>query len=517
MEAQAVKARRAEDERRQAELRASAEQIRARCSTLAGFVQEAWHVLEPRTPLVWGWHLDAVCSHLEAVVRGDINRLLINIPPGMSKSMLTSVMLQAYEWGPCGNPSKRYLTTSFNDGPVKRDTRKTRDLIMSPWFQALWPNVVLTRAGETSFANTATGTREGVAFGSLTSQRGDVLLIDDPHSTKTAESEAERNNTTRQFREGAQNRLNDQEKSAIIVIMQRLHEKDVAGQILSLGMGYTHLMLPMEYEPERACRTSIGWSDPRTDEGQLLDEARFPRPVIDQLKRDLGSYAYAGQYQQRPVPREGGMFKRQWFEGQVIKAAPAGTIWVRGWDLAATKLNASDTKGARTAGVKLGRAPNGSFIVGDARAAGEDASNVERLIKSVAEIDGVGVHIDLPQDPGQAGKVQKRALVQLLTGYNVRVTPETGDKVTRAGPVASQAEGGNLYILEGHWNEEFLNEICLFPGGARKDLVDAMSRAFGALQLIQAVGGALAGVEEITDDGPDLDHGQPKIDNADLY
>lgn len=473
--------------------------------------------MEPRTPLVWAWHLDAVCAHLEAVVRGDINRLLINIPPGMSKSMLTSVMLQAYEWGPAGNPSKRYLTTSFNDGPVKRDTRKTRDLILSPWYQALWPSVTLTRAGETSFANTATGTREGVAFGSLTSQRGDVLLIDDPHSTKTAESEAERNNTTRQFREGAQNRLNDQEKSAIIVIMQRLHEKDVSGQIVSLGMGYTHLMLPMEFEPARACKTSIGWTDPRTDDGELLDPRRFPRETVDKLKRDLGSYAYAGQYLQRPTPREGGLFKRHWFAGKIMKTAPKGTIWVRGWDLAATKLDATDTRGARTAGVKLGLTPTGEFIVGDMKAAGEDAENVERLIRTVAEIDGVGVCIDLPQDPGQAGKVQKRALVKALAGYNVRVTPETGDKVTRATPLSSQAEGGNLFLLEGPWNEEYLDEVCLFPGGARKDVVDATSRAFGALQLLRPTGSELAGAEEITDDGHDLDHAGPKVENADLY
>src|SRR4029077_8111126 len=118
-------------------------------------------------------------------------------------------------------------------------------------------------------------------FGSLTSQRGDRLIIDDPHSTETAESEIDRANTARTFREGAVNRLNDQARSAIVIIMQRLHAQDVSGVVLELGMGYTHLMLPMEFEVERRCSTSIGFVDPRTTDGEILDPGRFPREVIE--------------------------------------------------------------------------------------------------------------------------------------------------------------------------------------------------------------------------------------------
>lgn len=164
-------------------------------------------MLEPNAALVWNWHLDAICEHLEAVTAGRINRLLINVPPGSSKSMAVSVMWQAWEWTQPHLRSLRYLATSFNDGPVKRDTRKCRDLILSDWYRFLWPEVTLTRTGEMSFANASTGTREGVPFGSLTSQRGDRLVVDDPHSTETAESPTERANTTRRFREGAVNRL----------------------------------------------------------------------------------------------------------------------------------------------------------------------------------------------------------------------------------------------------------------------------------------------------------------------
>lgn len=459
-----------------------AERIRERCKTLAGFVKEAWHVLEPTQPLVWNWHLDAICQHLEAVTDGRINRLLINVPPGSSKSLLVSVMWQAWEWTQAHLRSMRYLTTSFNDGPVKRDTRKCRDLMLSEWYRSLWPEVELNRTGETSFSNTKTGTREGVAFGSLTSQRGDRLVIDDPHSTETAESAAEREATTRKFREGAQNRLNDQARSAIVVIMQRLHEEDISGVILKLGMEYVHLCLPMEFEPERACKTVIGFKDPRTADGELLDPVRFPRSEVEKLKRDMGSYAYAGQYQERPVPREGGMFKREWFVDKVLDAAQTGTVWVRHWDLAASTKSTS----ARTAGVKLGRQPDGSFVVGHVVKDRAEGHAVRLMISATAEVDGKGVYISLPQDPGQAGKVQAQDYVKMLAGFTVKAEPESGDKVIRAEPFAAQCEAGNVYLVRGAWNDDYLDELCMFPGGALKDQVDASSGAFGRLLSLSA-------------------------------
>lgn len=483
-EALALRLREAVDRKRLEAARAERERvtrdaglIRARCRTLAGFVREAWPILEPSTPLRWNWHLDALCEHLEAITRGEINRLLANVPPGSSKSIITSVMWQAWEWGPCGLPSMRYLTTSFNDGPVKRDTRKTRDLIQSPWYQELWPEIVLSRSGETSFANTHTGGREGVPFGSLTSQRGDRLVIDDPHSVDTAESPADRAATTRRFREGAQNRLNDQERSAIVVIMQRLHEQDVSGVIQSLGMDYVHLMLPMEFEPSRRCVTSIGFKDPRTTEGELLDPVRFPRETVEKLKRDIGSYAWAGQYQQRPAPRDGGLFKRAWFP--VVDAIPASaTRKVRAWDIGATR-----GAGDFTAGVKVSRSAEGVFYVEIVARDQVGPAELERMILTTASADGAGCTIRLPQDPGAAGKAYTATLVRLLAGYPVKVVAPTGDKFTRALPAAAQAEAGNVRLVRGPWNEAFLNELCTFPSGTNDDQVDGFADAISELAL----------------------------------
>jgi predicted phage terminase large subunit-like protein len=471
------KQRREEEERKS--LENNLETIRKRCSTLAGFVREAWHVLEPDAKYVPNWHIDAICAHLEAVTRGEINRLLINVPPGSSKSLITSVMWPAWEWGPCGRRSLRYLATAFNEGPVKRDTRKSRDLIASEWYKRLWPDVQLTRTGETSFANSSTGTREGVPFGSLTGQRGDRLILDDPHSTESAESDTERTTTTRKFREGAVNRLNDQERSAIVVIMQRLHEADISGVIISLGMDYVHLMLPMEFDPQRACETAIGFADPREVEGELLDPERFPRATVEALQRDMGSYAYSGQYQQAPTPRSGGMFQRGDFG--IVEAVPAGGKRVRAWDFAASQHKQGKqpdwTVGLRMLMVK------DTFYVEDVRRGRWSASEVETNLKNTASQDGDAVTVRMPQDPGAAGKADAETKVKLLKGYSVVVKPISGDKATRARPASAQAEAGNVKLLRGPWNEAFLNEVCTFPNGTFDDQLDAFADALNELAL----------------------------------
>ncbi len=302
---------RAERARRQAEAErereeGSIEDVRRRCSnSMAEFVREAWHVLEPEMRYVHGWHIDAICDHLEAVTDGRITRLLINIPPGGMKSLLVSVFWPAWEWSARDMQSMRYIATSFKEDAVLRDNRRMRALVISDWYQRHWP-IELVRGGELSFENTMTGWREGAAFGSLTSKRGDRLIIDDPHSVEKAESKVDRERTVARFREGAINRLNDQTNSAIVVIMQRVNEGDISGTILDNDMGYTALILPMEYESSRHCETLI-FSDPRRKEGELLCAERFPPAAVAKLKSDMGSYAFAAQYQQRPAPRGGGI------------------------------------------------------------------------------------------------------------------------------------------------------------------------------------------------------------------
>lgn len=453
--------------------------------SLSGFIRRAWHVIEPGQPYTHGWHIDAIAEHLEAVTAGEINRLLINVPPGTMKSLAVGVFWPCWEWGPKNRPSTRVVATSHSIPLAIRDNLKARRLVQSEWYQALWGDRVILAGDQnakTKFENTATGFRDAMAFRSLTGSRGDRVVIDDPHSVDGANSEAERESVVTSFLESVPTRLNDPKRSAIVVVMQRLHERDVSGVILLKQLGYEHLMLPMEFEPERRCRTSIGFSDPREIDGELLFPERFPREVVERDKIPMGSYAVAGQFQQRPVPREGGLFKKAWFAGKIIKAAPQGTNWVRHWDLAASTRSSS----ARTAGVRMGRAPDGSFIVAHVEKTRSEGHEVRRIISATAAADGRDVQISIPQDPGQAGKVQAKDMIAMLAGYRVHAEPETGDKVTRAEPFAAQCEGGNVYLLEGEWVESYLDELCQFPGGALKDQVDASSGAFGKLMSVRS-------------------------------
>lgn len=456
-----------------------AERIRARCQTLAGFVQEAWPVLHPGAPYVHGWHIEAICDHLEAITDGRITRLLINVPPGTMKSLLVSVFWPAWEW--TFRPELQYLTTSYSEGYVKRDSRRMRDLVTSDWYQALWP-LSLPRTAEISFENSKRGFREGKPFASLTGGRGDRVIIDDPHSTETAESEADRSTATRVFRESVPTRLNDPERSAIIVIMQRLHEEDISGQIIKLGLGYEHLMLPMEFEPERRCSTSIGFTDPREFDGDLLFPERFPRAVVDRDKIPMGSYAVAGQFQQRPSPRSGGMFQRGDFE--IVDAVPHGGKKCRAWDFAASKQQ-SGKQPDWTVGLGMTYV-NGIFYVEDVRRDRWSPSDVEKNLKNTASQDGIAVTIRMPQDPGAAGKSDAATKIKLLAGYSVKVEPISGDKATRARPASAQAEAGNVKLVRGAWNETFLDEVCSFPNGQFDDQVDAFADALNELALGRA-------------------------------
>lgn len=444
--------------------------------SLAAYTRAAWHVLEPSSELKWGWSLDAICEHLEAVTHGDLKRLLMNVPPGCMKSLLTGVLWPSWEWGPMGKPGLRYLGTAHKQELGVRDNLKCRRLIQSDWYQKRWP-IKLTgdQNAKTKFENSSTGFREAMAFTSMTGSRGDRVILDDPLSVDHANSEADLRAAELTFTEALPTRVNNDD-SAIVVIMQRLNEKDTSGIILSRDLGYEHLCLPMRYESDRKCKTSIGFEDPRTVDGELLFPERFPEASVVNLEKTMGSYASAGQLQQRPAPREGGMFKKAWFP--IVRAIPAGTKMLRGWDLAATQ-----GAGDWTAGAKIGKQKNGRFIIVDMVRDRLGSAGVEKLLLNTASQDGYTCAISLPQDPGQAGKSQASYYVQQLAGYTARATTESGDKQTRAGPLAAQAEAGNVDILEGPWNDAFFDEITVFPNGTHDDQVDAATRAFNELVL----------------------------------
>jgi len=448
------------------------------------FVQRAWPALEPARPFVGGWAVKAVCDSLQAVTEGKIQRLLINIPPGCTKSMTTSVFWPAWEWGPRRLQHHRFINASYDKRLATRDLVRCRDIICSEWFQARWPMELKEDQDEkTYYENTKTGWRVATSVGgALVGYRGNRVVVDDPHDVKRAESETQRDEALRWWTEVVPTRFNDPDVDALVLMMQRLHTNDLSGHTLKTEDHlWSKLILPMEFEPDRRCELpEIGFIDPRTEPGQLLCPERFSAKAVATLKHRMssrsGSYAVAGQFQQRPVSREGGMFLSA--NTQYVDIVPGeATRRVRGWDLAAT----DDSSAAWTVGVKMSITPRGQIFIEDVVRFRGTPHEVERKIKQTAIADGYGVSISIPQDPGQSGKHQKSALASLLNGYDVHFSPETGDKEARAIPFSAQWEAGNVFIVRAAWNDPYTGEVCLFPNSDYKDQVDASTRAYSYL------------------------------------
>jgi predicted phage terminase large subunit-like protein len=443
--------------------------------SLSEFVRRSWHILEPGQPYIHGWHVDAICEHLEAITTGDITRLLINIPPGTMKSTLTSVFWPAWEWGPRNLAHTRMIGASHEQGLAVRDARKMRNLITSEWFQSRWPIALVSDQNQkTSYENSETGFRIACAVASMTGKRGDRVVWDDPHSVEAALSDAHRETALRVFQETLPTRLNNPDRSAIVIVMQRLHENDVSGHILESDLGYEHLCLPMEFEPERRCTTSIGFTDPRQEEGELLFPARFSRETVDRDKKVMGTMAVAGQFQQRPAPRSGGFFA--WQNIEIVNSAPKLSKVVRYWDKAGT-----DGGGAWTAGVKMGQGVDGCWYVLDVVRGQWSAAPREKTIKATAELDGRQVSVWIEQEPGSGGKESAESTVKNLSGFVIKAERATGDKAVRAEPYAVQVEAGNIKVVRGEWNQVFIDEHKNFPVGKYKDQIDAAAGAFNKL------------------------------------
>src|SRR5260221_9480541 len=277
------------------------------------FCRQAWAVVEPTTPFVDGWHIRAICEHLEAVSRGDIRELLINIPPRHMKSLIVSVFWPMWVW--CTQPHIRWLCSSYALQLAIRDNRKARVLIESDWYRQRWGNMFSLARDQNAkmrFENSSQGYRMAVSTESAaTGEGGDHIIVDDPHSVRDANSDLKREDTLLWWATTMQSRLNDQKKGGKIIVMQRVDAMDLSGFVLEQG-GYTHLCLPAEFVPEKKCFTDIGWEDPRTQPGELLWPEQVPQKELDKLKRAMGAQAYAAQFQQNPVAAGGNNIQQDW-------------------------------------------------------------------------------------------------------------------------------------------------------------------------------------------------------------
>lgn len=451
------------------------------------FVRLMFPVLEPGRAFLRGWAVDAICDHLAAVESGQIRKLLVTVPPNFAKSILTDVLFPAWVWGPRGRPEKRFISASYAEELTIRNNRNCRDVMRSDLYQQLWGDVFQFAHDQDAkplFANDHRGYKFATHVGGATGQRGDFAILDDPHNIQDAESDVIREGVVTWCTETWPMRIFDA-LSAFVTIMQRTHTRDFAGHCVDKDLGWTHLDLPMEYESDRPKKASIiGFSDPRKVDGELLWPERFPREYVEEKKRDLvskgGEFAVAAQFQQRPVPRGGGLFKVERV-GRVPEAPADPSIRVRGYDLAASKRRESPwTVGAKLS-LEFCAGDKVKIYVEDVVRIQGDAFEVDKLLRACAEGDEAGTLHDVPQDPGQAGKAQILSLATMFAGYRFTYSPESGDKVMRAEPFANMVNAGNVVLVEGRWNDAFLRELELFPMGHWKDQVDACSRAFARM------------------------------------
>jgi predicted phage terminase large subunit-like protein len=495
--------------------------------SLAKFIRLAWHILEPSQPYVHNWHIDAICEHLEAITdsEGLYNRLLINIPPGCMKSLLVNVLWPAWEWGPKNMPHTRWINAAHSQELAIRDANKMRRLIMSDWYQARWPHVKLTadQNQKMKFENDATGFRQAAAAGSITGNRGDRLIIDDPHSVEGAASDQQRKATVEWFLEAVPTRMNNPDSSTIVVIMQRLHEDDVSGVILDKQLGYDHLMLPMRYDPLRAAPTRIGFEDPRTEPGELLFPDRFPPDVVDRDERVMGPYATAGQFQQEPAPRGGGIIKRDWWRLWPDPVYPPMEFVCASLDTAYTVKTENDFSALTVWGVFSGSraayanrwATPGGRLMGQ-----EDATAMfdqGMAIRSLSDTEGgdspkavlmfawaerLELH-DLVQkvaDTCKKMKVDRLLIENKASGYSVAqemrrlfshelwavqlLDPKGTDKLARLYSVQHLFSEGMIYAPDKNWADMVITQASVFPKGKHDDLVDTVSQALRHLRDI---------------------------------
>jgi predicted phage terminase large subunit-like protein len=425
-----------------------------------------WMFLQRRNyPWMRSPHHKVICDALTDVFEGRTKRLIINVPPRYSKTELAVVNFITWALGKV--PDSEFIHTSYSGRLAVNNSWHAREMMAHPVYQEIFQTRLhpesgakdewRTTDGGVMYATGAGGTITGYGAGKQRAGFGGAIIIDDPHKPDEATSETMRENVIDWFQNTLESRKNSKD-TPIVLIMQRLHENDLAGWLLAGGNGeeWTHICLPAIQEDGTAL-----WPEKHS---------------IEDLRRmnEASQYVFAGQYLQRPAPLEGGIFKPD--QIKVIDAMPAETIqWVRGWDLAST------TDGDYTAGVKLGRLPDGRFVISDVVRVRVGPDERDAALVNTAALDGRRTKQSIPQDPGQAGKTQVLYLTRALAGHTVISSPESGDKVTRAEPIAAQVNVGNVLMLRGDWNTALINELRVFPNGTNDDQVDGLSRAFAEL------------------------------------
>jgi predicted phage terminase large subunit-like protein len=524
---------------------------RADCEdSLYTFLKHSWRFIDASS-FTEGWPIEAIAEHLQAVVDGDIRRLIINIPPRMGKSSITSVAFPAWTWtqpsiSHTSGPGVQFLHASYAQQLALRDSVKCRRLIESPWYQGLWGDrfsLTSDQNTKTRFDNDKNGSRLSTSVGSaLTGEGGAIIVVDDPNAAQEAFSEATIASTIDWWDSALSTRLNNPKEGAFVVIQQRLSEEDLTGHILSKDIGeWTHLCLPMKYEWRRHSVTSIGWEDPRglDDEGNSLVEVtddgdripatpeaeielekredtllwpdRFGEREVNILEKQLGPWAAAGQLQQRPEPKGGGIIKRDWWQPWESINYPNMDLVIATLDTAYTTKTENDPSAMTIWGVFSSdvnvMAPTqattrGSKLVEYSRSYTEVAPRVMLMYAWQGRYE---LH-DLVQKVAQTCremKVDQLLIENKAAGFSVAqeirrmygyekfgvhmFDPKSQDKLARLYSVQHLFAEGLVFAPIKQWSEMVIAQVGQFPKGKHDDLVDTVSMAMRHLRDTGAI------------------------------
>lgn len=445
------------------------------------FLRSFWGTIINEEP-IFNWHIEYLCDELQQVAERVFKNepklydLIINVPPGSTKSTIVSQMFPAWCWSRM--PSAKFICASYAQQVAHKDSVRTRDIVQSEQYQACYPQIQLREDENMKglFVNTQMGFRLSAGIGgAVTGYHGHFLIVDDPLNPEEAYSEQELKVANRWMETTLPSRKVNKLTTPTILVQQRLHQSDPTGEMLEKAHGKNtvrHICLPGELTdkvspPELAAR----YVD------RLLDPVRLPRSVLEATEKDLGAYGYASQILQDPVPLGGGMFKTDLM--QLVEQPPPVSSFVRvvrSWDKAGTQDG-----GAYSVGLLMAVDKAGNFWVLDVVRGQWGSTQRERMILQTAEADGYNVEIVLEIEGGSGGKESGENTVRMLAGFKVFVFHPTGDKEARAYPYSSQVGSGNVYVLLRSWTRDFLEEHRYFPNSKYKDQVDAGSAAFNKL------------------------------------
>jgi len=485
---------------------------------LISFVRYVWPIVEPAIPFVEGWALSAIADHLQAVTRGEIRRLLINVPPGFSKSLLTDVFWPAWEWGPQNHPSYRYVCASYSNHLTERDNMRCRNVVMNERYQRLWGNrfrISNEQFTKVKFANDKTGWKLATSTGGIgVGERGDRFIIDDANNTMLMESEAVRYTTNMWFTEVVPDRLNNPKESAIVVIQQRLHEEDVSGVALDRDLGYTHLCIPMEYvphgfvngydadgkirtfdtwDPEAEKPVKLFWKDPRTVEDEPAWPERFGPEQINEIRNAKGPYAWAGQYQQTPEVRGGSIIRRDYWTNWEEEKYPDLEYILASVDTAYTEKQENDASALTVWGMFRDANQNPKIIM---LYAWQEKLEIHKLVQRIIDTCTVDkrpithprFQVDKLLIEAKASGLSVSQEIRRIIGFNglfgidlINPTKQ-GDKVARAHSVLHLFSDGMIYAPIRKWSDEVINQCAVFPKGSKDDLVDSTTMALRYLR-----------------------------------